>query len=115
RAPALLSRLQRAARRRFHLFARSERPRVAQVPPGSSQGGTASALGAQRLPAQERVSDIAVLVDALTRITDGESVLDPTIVACLLALTKTRASPHNSPTANARHSRSWRAWETTSR
>jgi DNA-binding NarL/FixJ family response regulator len=34
---------------------------------------------------KERVSDIAVLVDALNRIGDGESVLDPTIVARLIA------------------------------
>jgi DNA-binding NarL/FixJ family response regulator len=34
---------------------------------------------------KERVSDVAVLVDALQRIADGECVLDPTIVARLLA------------------------------
>jgi DNA-binding NarL/FixJ family response regulator len=34
---------------------------------------------------KERVSDIAVLVDALGRIADGECVLDPTIVSRLLA------------------------------
>lgn len=34
---------------------------------------------------KERVSDIAVLADALRRIADGESVLDPTIVSRLLA------------------------------
>ena len=34
---------------------------------------------------KERVSDIAILVDALHRIGDGESVLDPTIVARLIA------------------------------
>jgi serine/threonine-protein kinase len=33
---------------------------------------------------KERISDIAVLVDALDRIADGECVLDPTIVAQLL-------------------------------
>jgi len=33
---------------------------------------------------KERVSDIAVLVDALGRIADGECVLDPTIVARLM-------------------------------
>jgi serine/threonine-protein kinase len=33
---------------------------------------------------KERVSDIAVLVDALRRLADGESVLDPTIVAQLI-------------------------------
>jgi serine/threonine-protein kinase len=34
---------------------------------------------------KERVSDIAVLVDALQRIADGECVLDPTIVAKIVA------------------------------
>jgi DNA-binding NarL/FixJ family response regulator len=33
---------------------------------------------------KERVSDILVLVDALTRITEGECVVDPTIVSRLL-------------------------------
>jgi DNA-binding NarL/FixJ family response regulator len=34
---------------------------------------------------KERISDIAVLVDALNRITAGECVLDPTIVARLIS------------------------------
>jgi DNA-binding NarL/FixJ family response regulator len=34
---------------------------------------------------KERVSDLAVLVDALRRISEGECVLDPTIVARLIA------------------------------
>jgi serine/threonine-protein kinase len=34
---------------------------------------------------KDRVSDIAVLVDSLQRITEGECVLDPTIVSRLLA------------------------------
>ena len=34
---------------------------------------------------KERVSDIAVLVDALERIVEGECVIDPTIVARLVA------------------------------
>jgi DNA-binding NarL/FixJ family response regulator len=34
---------------------------------------------------KERVSDVAVLVDALRRISEGECVLDPTIVSRLLA------------------------------
>ena len=34
---------------------------------------------------KERVSDIAVLVDALRRVTEGECVLDPTIVARLMS------------------------------
>jgi DNA-binding NarL/FixJ family response regulator len=33
---------------------------------------------------KERVSDVAVLVDAIKRITEGECVLDPTIVAMLV-------------------------------
>ena len=33
---------------------------------------------------KERVSDVAILVDALRRVADGECVLDPTIVARLL-------------------------------
>jgi DNA-binding NarL/FixJ family response regulator len=33
---------------------------------------------------KERISDIAVLIDALERITDGECVIDPTIVARLV-------------------------------
>lgn len=33
---------------------------------------------------KERISDVAVLVDALRRITEGECVLDPTIVARLV-------------------------------
>jgi DNA-binding NarL/FixJ family response regulator len=33
---------------------------------------------------KERVSNVAVLVDALKRITEGECVLDPTIVAMLV-------------------------------
>ena len=39
---------------------------------------------------KERVSDIAVLVDALRRIADGECVLDPTIVARLVANSRRR-------------------------
>jgi DNA-binding NarL/FixJ family response regulator len=34
---------------------------------------------------KERVSDMAVLVDALRRLVDGECVIDPTIIAQLLA------------------------------
>jgi DNA-binding NarL/FixJ family response regulator len=37
---------------------------------------------------KERVSDVAVLVDAIRRIGDGECVLDPTIVARLLGRTR---------------------------
>jgi DNA-binding NarL/FixJ family response regulator len=34
---------------------------------------------------KERVSDVAVLVDALRRVTEGECVIDPTIVARILS------------------------------
>jgi DNA-binding NarL/FixJ family response regulator len=34
---------------------------------------------------KERVFDVAVLIDALTRIADGETVIDPTVVSRLLA------------------------------
>jgi DNA-binding NarL/FixJ family response regulator len=34
---------------------------------------------------KERVFDVAVLIDALTRIVDGETVIDPTVVSRLLA------------------------------
>jgi hypothetical protein len=33
---------------------------------------------------RERIFDVAVLVDALRRLTDGETVIDPTIVSRLL-------------------------------
>jgi DNA-binding NarL/FixJ family response regulator len=39
---------------------------------------------------KERVSNIAILVDALNRIGDGECVLDPTIVARLIARSRQR-------------------------
>jgi DNA-binding NarL/FixJ family response regulator len=39
---------------------------------------------------KERVSDIALLTDALTRLHEGESVIDPTIVSRLV---KQRAQP----------------------
>ena len=41
---------------------------------------------------KERVSDIATVVDALRRIVDGETVIDPTIVARLLGRRR-RADP----------------------
>ena len=40
---------------------------------------------------KERVSDVAVLVDALRRIDEGECVLDPTIVARLLGRSRGRS------------------------
>ncbi|HSC90611.1 MAG TPA: response regulator transcription factor [Gaiellaceae bacterium] len=41
---------------------------------------------------KERVSDLAVLVDALRRIADGECVLDPTIVARLVGRPRERSA-----------------------
>lgn len=38
---------------------------------------------------KDRLSDVAVLVDALTRIVDGETVVDPTIVSRLLGRRRT--------------------------
>ena len=38
----------------------------------------------QAVPLKERISDIATVIDALRRIVDGETVIDPTIVARLL-------------------------------
>ena len=55
---------------------------------------------------KERVSDIAVLADALRRIAEGECVLDPTIVARLLRPpARGTARSTSSPTASARCSR----------
>ena len=52
----------------------------------------AGADGALGYLLKERVSDVAVLIDALGRIADGESVVDPTIVTRLLRR-KREASP----------------------
>jgi DNA-binding NarL/FixJ family response regulator len=41
---------------------------------------------------KERVSDLAVLVDALRRVTEGECVVDPTIVSRLMSR-RTQSSP----------------------
>jgi DNA-binding NarL/FixJ family response regulator len=41
---------------------------------------------------KERVSDLAVLIDALRRVTEGECVVDPTIVARLMSR-RTKSSP----------------------
>ena len=55
---------------------------------------------------KERVSDIAVLADALRRIAEGECVLDPTIVAAAASAGRaSRARSTSSPTASARCSR----------
>lgn len=50
---------------------------------------------------KERVSDVAVLVDALRRIDEGECVLDPTIVARLLGRAR-EESPLDELTARER-------------
>ena len=50
---------------------------------------------------KDRISDIAVLTDALQRLTEGESVVDPTIVTRLIR----RPGPDplaDSPSASAR-------------
>jgi DNA-binding NarL/FixJ family response regulator len=52
-------------------------PRYAQRLLADQPGGLGYLL-------KERVSDIAVLVDALRRVTEGECVVDPTIVARLM-------------------------------
>ena len=52
-------------------------PRYAQRLLADQPGGLGYLL-------KERVSDIAVLVDALRRVTEGECVIDPTIVARLM-------------------------------
>ena len=52
---------------------------------------------------KERVSDVAVLSDALRRIGEGECVIDPTIVSRLDArATSTAARSPSSPNASAR-------------
>jgi len=53
-------------------------PRYAQRLLADQPGGLGYLL-------KSRVADIAVLVDALRRVTDGECVIDPTIVARLLS------------------------------
>ena len=60
-------------------------PRYAQRLLADQPGGLGYLL-------KERVSDIAVLVDALHRVTEGECVIDPTIVARLM-----RRRPPSSP------------------
>ena len=52
-------------------------PRYAQRLLADQTGGLGYLL-------KQRVSDIAVLIDALRRVTDGECVIDPTIVARLM-------------------------------
>jgi DNA-binding NarL/FixJ family response regulator len=50
---------------------------------------------------KERVSDVVVLVDALTRIVEGECVVDPTIVSRLMSARRAR-SPLEELTARER-------------
>ena len=54
---------------------------------------------------KERVSDLALLTDALARLHEGECVIDPTIVARLLRPTSHPASWISSATASASCSR----------
>ena len=49
---------------------------------------------------KERVFDIATVVDALRRIVDGETVIDPTIVARLLSRRRRTIRWPGSPTGN---------------
>ena len=51
---------------------------------------------------KERVSDVAVLTDALTRLREGECVLDPTIVARLVDRPGRKGRSTSSPLASAR-------------
>jgi DNA-binding NarL/FixJ family response regulator len=60
-------------------------PRYAQRLLADQPGGLGYLL-------KERVSDVAVLIDALRRVTEGECVIDPTIVA-LLMRPRRRGSP----------------------
>ena len=53
---------------------------------------------------KERVSDIAVLVDALRRVADGECVLDPTIVSRLMRRRRPGLTPDPAHQPGARHS-----------
>ena len=50
---------------------------------------------------KDRVSNVAVLVDALRRVSEGESVLDPTIVRRLVSRPR-RGRWRSSPIANAK-------------
>jgi DNA-binding NarL/FixJ family response regulator len=50
---------------------------------------------------KERVSDVAVLVDSLARLSEGECVIDPTIVAQLLSRRR-RVDPLEQLTARER-------------
>ena len=51
---------------------------------------------------KERVFDVAILIDALRRLADGETVVDPTIVARLFARKRRAARSTSSPNASAR-------------
>ena len=54
---------------------------------------------------KERVFDVAVLVDALRRIADGETVVDPTIVARLFGRRRRRGPARRADRARARGAR----------
>ena len=74
-------------------------------------GGDASGLG---YLLKERVADVKDFIDACTRVADGGTVLDPDVVAQLLARRRTRAARHPDPRANERCSASWRRGTRTS-
>ena len=61
-------------------------PRYAQRLLADQPGGLGYLL-------KERVSDIAVLVDAMRRVTEGECVIDPTIITRLMRRRRRRESP----------------------
>jgi CheY-like chemotaxis protein len=57
---------------------------------------------------KERVLDAAILVDALSRIVEGECVIDPTIVSRLVGRRRREDPLSGSRNGNVRSSRSWR-------
>jgi len=68
------------------LLSQYPEPRYAQRLLADQPGGLGYLL-------KERVSDIAVLVDAMRRVTEGECVIDPTIITRLMRRRRRRASP----------------------
>ena len=72
-------------------------PRYAQRLLADQPGGLGYLL-------KERVADVAVLVDALRRVHEGECVIDPTIVSRLLSRRRPNSPSNGSPTASTRFS-----------
>ncbi len=54
---------------------------------------------------KDRVSDVVILIDALTRIYAGESVIDPTIVSRLMRRRRLAGHSTSCPSGNAKCSR----------